>query len=473
MKAITDDNFLLNNEIAKILYHNCAATMPIIDYHCHVAPEEIARDRRYDNITQLMLGGDHYKWRLIRANGEDETKVTGGESSDYEKFVAFAAALPKAVGNPVYHWTHLELQRYFDCGLTLSPRTADDIWKHCNEKLGNEGLSVRDIITQSNVEVIVTTDDPADSLLWHKAIAEDESFKTKVLPGFRPDKAVNIEKQGFADYIRKLGEISGVPVNSLDDLFTVLDGRLDLFSRLGCLSADHGLDYIPFVENAETFAPAIFEKVMSGMTPTEAEANIYKTATLIFLCRQYARRGWVAQLHFGALRNINTTMFRKLGPDTGFDAIGDTGCSRNIASLLDCLEQSGELPKTILFSLNPNDDAILTTIAGCFSGVGIISKVQHGSAWWYNDSKTGVEAQLTNLAGKGLFGGFIGMLTDSRSFLSYTRHEYFRRILCNLVGGWVENGEYPEDIATLGEIVRDISYNNVSSFFGFFRRRKG
>jgi len=466
MKIFAGKDFLLTNETAKTLYHDYAALMPVIDYHCHVNPEEIARNRRFENISQVWLGGDHYKWRLIRANGEDEKYVTGG-GSDYEKFMAFARALPKAIGNPVYHWTHLELQRYFDCNLALSPDTADEIWHHCNKRLADEDMSVRGIIAKSRVEVIATTDDPVDSLEWHKAIAADKSFKTKVLPAFRPDKAVNIEKPEFTEYIQKLADVINVPIKALGHLKGALTIRLDFFNSMGCLAADHGLDYVPFAESAEAAAPAIFEKAMNGAALSDIEVEQYKTAMLLFFGREYAKRGWVMQLHYGAQRNVNKAMSQKLGPDTGYDAISGFECSRGIAGLLCGLEETGELPKTILYSLNPNDDAILETIAGCFSGGGIVSKVQHGSAWWFNDTKPGMEAQLTNLASRGLLGGFIGMLTDSRSFLSYTRHEYFRRILCNLIGGWVENGEYPNNIKALGEMARDISYSNTARYFGF------
>lgn len=466
MKNFMCKDFLLGSETAKILYHEYAAPLPIIDYHCHVDPMEIAQNRRFTNIAQLWLGSDHYKWRLMRANGEDEMNVSG-PGSDYDKFMAFAATLPKAIGNPIYHWAHLELQRYFDCDLALSPGTADEIWRHCNTMLTEKDMSVRNIIEKSNVTVIATTDDPVDSLEWHEAIAGDKSFKTKVFPTFRPDKAVNIDKQGFTEYLRSLEYVTGIQIKTLDGLFLALINRINFFDRLGCRASDHGLDYVPFTEGAEDKAPGILSKVLNGELISEAEAESYKTALMLFFGREYAKRGWVMQLHYGAMRNTNNTMFRKLGPDTGYDAISGFECSRRIASLLNALEESGALPKTILYSLNPNDDAMLNAIAGCFPGAGMIAKVQHGSAWWFNDTKPGMEAQLTNLATRGMLGGFIGMLTDSRSFLSYPRHEYFRRILCNLMGNWVENGEYPKDLKTLREIVQDVSYNNVAHYFGF------
>ena len=466
MKAFICKDFLLTNDTAKTLYHDYAKNMPIIDYHCHVNPKEIAQDRRFENITQLWLEGDHYKWRLIRANGEEEKYVTG-DGSDFDKFMAFAKALQKSIGNPVYQWAHLELQRYFDCELVLTPETAKEIWNICNKKLAHENMSVRGIIEMSKVDVIVTTDDPVDSLQWHKALAEDKSFKTRVLPGIRPDKAVNIDKPGFAEYIGVLSDVVGLQIKSLDDLFSALSDRLDFYQEMGCITSDHGLDYVPFVDNAKADAPRIFLKGMRGETLSKHEADQYKTALLLFFGRQFAKRGWVMQFHYGALRSINPPMLKKLGPDTGYDAISTLECSENIAAILAALSETNELPKVILYSLNPNDDPMLVTIANCFPGSGIVTKVQHGSAWWFNDTKQGMESQLTNLASRGFLGGFIGMLTDSRSFTSYTRHEYFRRILCNLLGEWVENGEYPNDIKFLGGVVKDISYNNVKDYIGF------
>jgi len=464
MKAFMDNDFLLNNETAKILFNEYASALPIIDYHCHVSPEEIAKDRRFNNITQLWLGGDHYKWRLIRANGCDEQAVTGQGSSDYEKFLAFAEALPKAIGNPVYNWTHLELKRYFNCDMVLSPKTADEIWKFCNDKLSGPGMSVRGIISNSNVKAIATTDDPADSLEWHKKIAGDMSFHTKVVPAFRPDKAINIGKQGFIGYLEHLGDTANMEIHTLADLYAVLEKRIDYFDELGCRAADHGLDYVPY---AEGDAAAVFAKAVNGGALTVDEIEVYMTALLLFLGGQYEKHDWVMQLHYGAVRNVNSKAFTKLGPDTGFDAMSGYECSGRIALLLNRLEQTSALPKTILYSLNPNDDALLQAISGCFPKSGVVNRVQHGAAWWYNDTRQGMERQMTGLAGRGLLGGFLGMLTDSRSFLSYTRHEYFRRILCNLLGEWVENGEYPNDMDALRTLVEDISYNNTNRFFGF------
>ena len=458
-----DEDFLLYNDTAKVLYHDCAKKLPIIDYHCHINPQEIAENRRFTNLTQLWLEADHYKWRLMRANGEDEKFVTG-DGSDYEKFLAFARMMPKAIGNPVYHWAHLELKRYFDCDLILSPKTAAEIWDICNQKLKNDDMSAQGFINKSKVEIIVTTDDPLDSLEWHQKITS--TFSTKVLPAFRPDKVVNIDKPEFADYVKKLGESSNKTISTIEDLYTVLEKRLDYFKENGAITADHGLDYIPFAENAEREAPLIFKKALSGTPLSVNEVQQYKTALLLFFGREYHKRSFVMQMHFGVLRNINHKHLKLSGPDSGYDAISTYECSRNIAAFLNRLDESNELPKTILYSLNPGDDAMLQTIAASFPGRGIISKVQQGSAWWFNDTKQGIKAQLTNLASRGLLGGFIGMLTDSRSFLSYVRHEYFRRILCNLVGDWAEKGEYPHDMDVLYKLIGDISYNNVKTYFG-------
>ena len=467
MNTFMNNDFLLLSNTAKSLYHNYASKMPVIDYHCHVDPKEIAQNRRFDNLTQVWLGGDHYKWRLIRANGEAEKFITGAESSDYDKFLAFARALPKAIGNPVYHWTHLELKRYFDCDLVLSEKTAQEIWNHCNTRLASDDMSVRAIIEKSNVRLIATTDDPVDLLEWHKQIAKDDTISAKVLPTFRPDKAVNIDKPTFSDYIKQLEGVCNISIKSLDDLYTALENRLDYFHDAGCLVSDHGLDSVPFEHHSLDEVSGIFTRALSGDFISAIDAEKYKTALLLFLGKQYSKRGWVMQLHYGALRNVNASASLKLGPDTGYDAISNYDCSRKLAALLSFLEENCDLPKTILYSLNPNDDAMLVTIAGCFSSDGIKSKVQHGSAWWFNDTKPGMESQLINLASRGVLGNFIGMLTDSRSFLSYPRHEYFRRILCNLIGEWVECGEYPNDLQALGKIVQDISYNNVVQYFGF------
>ena len=466
MKAFMNEDFLLSNETARRLYHDYAEKMPIIDYHCHINPEEIANDRKFDNITQVWLGGDHYKWRQIRSNGVDERFITG-DAPDREKFQKFAEMLPRAIGNPLYHWTHLELKRYFGYEGTLNGDTAEEIWNLCNTKLQQPDMSARGLIDRSNVKLVATTDDPVDSLEWHQKIKDDPTCKVKVVPAWRPDKAMNLEKEGFAAYIAKLSEASGIAVNSFSAVLEALDARMAFFDSMGCRSADHGLDYVMYQEASNEELEAAFRKALAGEALTLHEIEAYKTAVLIHLGKGYAKYGWVMQLHFGALRNTNTNMFRKIGPDTGYDCISIHPCTDALALVLDALEKTGELPKTIIYSLNPADNQAIDTIIGAFQGAGIRNKIQHGAAWWFNDTKTGMIEQLTSLANLSLLSNFVGMLTDSRSFLSYTRHEYFRRILCNLIGTWVENGEYPADMEFLGQMVQDISYNNTKAYFGF------
>ena len=467
MKPFMDEDFLLESPTAKTLFHNYAEKMPVLDYHCHINPQEIAQNRKFDNIAQVWLGGDHYKWRMIRSNGVDEKYITGSESTDREKFQKFAETLPKAIGNPLYPWTHLELKRYFGYNGALNADTAEDVWNLCNEKLKTDALSVRGIISQSNVKLICTTDDPADDLKWHKAIREDKTCTVRVLPAWRPDKIMNIEKQGFSEYVKRLEQASGVTIRKMDDVYAALEKRLDFFGKMGCKASDHGVNYVMYCPAGEKELNAILAKGLSGSAPTPEEADRYKYALLFFLGRQYAKRGWVMQLHYNTNRDPNTVMFRKLGSDTGFDVMAAHNSAAGLAHFLDALEQTGELPKTVLYSLNPNDNEMIDSLIGAFQGPETAGKVQHGAAWWYNDTKTGMIAQMTSLANLSVLGNFIGMLTDSRSFLSYTRHEYFRRILCNLIGSWVENGEYPWDEKALGQMVQDISFNNANRYFGF------
>lgn len=467
MKPFMDEDFLLESPTAKTLFHNYAEKMPVLDYHCHINPQEIAQNRKFDNIAQVWLGGDHYKWRMIRSNGVDEKYITGSESTDREKFQKFAETLPKAIGNPLYPWTHLELKRYFGYNGALNADTAEDVWNLCNEKLKTDALSVRGIISQSNVKLICTTDDPADDLKWHKAIREDKTCTVRVLPAWRPDKIMNIEKQGFSEYVKRLEQASGVTIRKMDDVYAALEKRLDFFGKMGCKASDHGVNYVMYCPAGEKELNAILAKGLSGSAPTPEEADRYKYALLLFLGRQYAKRGWVMQLHYNTNRDPNTVMFRKLGSDTGFDVMAAHNSAEGLAHFLDALEQTGELPKTVLYSLNPNDNEMIDSLIGAFQGPETAGKIQHGAAWWYNDTKTGMIAQMTSLANLSVLGNFIGMLTDSRSFLSYTRHEYFRRILCNLIGSWVENGEYPWDEKALGQMVQDISFNNANRYFGF------
>ncbi|MDR1913679.1 MAG: glucuronate isomerase [Clostridiales bacterium] len=464
-----DRDFLLETQTGKILFHDYAEDMPIVDYHCHINPKEIAENRKFENISQAWLEGDHYKWRLMRASGIQEKYITG-DASDKEKFLSFAHIIEKAIGNPVYHWAHLELRRYFDCDIPLTSKTAEQIWDITKEKLQSDELSVRGIINQSKVTVIGTTDDPADDLYWHGFIRNERNvkhFNVKVVPTYRPDTAVNIEKDGYIDYIKKLSVTSRIDIKSLEDLYTALTKQLDFFVDNGCRASDHGLDYLPYVIGEPGQAEKIFIEALYGSKITPLQADVFKTAIMLFIGEELYKRGLVMQIHFNAVRNVNTRMFNKLGPNTGFDSIGNYDVNSEFAKFLNHLDSKGVLPKTVLYSLNPNDNTLLDSIAGCFPDDSVKNKVQHGSAWWFNDTKEGMIAQLTSLANTTSLGNFIGMLTDSRSFLSYTRHEYFRRILCNLIGKWVDNGEYPENIKFLGQLVKDISYNNAIEYFGF------
>ncbi len=465
MKPFMDETFLLNNQTAVDLYEKYAKNQPIIDYHCHINPREIAENRQFDNITQVWLGGDHYKWRLIRSNGVPEEEITGS-ADDRTKFQRFAEALPKAIGNPMYHWTHLELKRYFGYQGILNGDTAETVWQLCNEKLKSPELSVRGLITSSNVEAVGTTDDPADTLEWHRAIREDKTCKIRVMPTFRPDKAVNIDKPGFVEYIAKLGDVAGCKIDSVDTLEKVMLTRLDLFDEMGCRASDHGLDYIMYTPASDETVEEIFQKALRGEKVSPLETDQYKTRCMMFYGREYAHRGWAMQLHYGVQRNTNDYMFKRLGPDTGFDCISTRSCSEGITTFCNALASENALPKTIFYSLNPADNELLGTVLGCFQSTEACGKMQHGSAWWFNDTKTGMENQLISLANLSLLGNFVGMLTDSRSFLSYTRHEYFRRILCNLVGTWVENGEYPNDEKALAAIIEGVSYRNIKKYLG-------
>jgi len=465
MKPFMDENFLLTNKTAETLYHDYAKDMPIFDYHCHLNPQEIAENKQYRNITEVWLGGDHYKWRALRSNGIDERYITG-DAPDKEKFMKWAETMPQCLGNPLFHWTHLELKAYFGINQVLSPATAEEIWEKCNTLLAKDEFRARGLIKRSNVKVICTTDDPVDSLEHHIALAKDTSFTTKVLPAFRPDKSFNIEKPGFADWVAKLSQVSGTKIKGLESLKTALKQRVEFFHQVGCRVSDHALDPIVFAAGTDVQADAILQKALTGQSLSDNEVALYKTNILLFLGRQYARLGWTLQLHMGTIRNNNSRMLKLLGPDTGFDATADYTIAESLSKFLDALNSTDELPKTILYSLNSRDNEILGTIIGCFQGSGIPGKMQFGSGWWFNDQKDGMIKQLTTLANLGLLSRFVGMLTDSRSFLSYTRHEYFRRILCNLIGEWVEAGEFPNDITLLGSIVQNICFNNANNYFG-------
>lgn len=466
MQAFMDKNFLLNTETARTLYYDFAADCPIIDYHCHLNPREIYEDRRYENITQVWLGGDHYKWRLMRCAGVPEKYITGSETTDYEKFCKWAEVIGKGIGNPLYHWSHLELRNYFGYQGALSAKTADEVWNLCSEKLQSEGYSARGLIAMSNVDTLCTTDDPVDSLEYHQKLAADKTFQTNVWPAWRPDKAVNIEKPDYLDYLAKLANVSGVEIKTVADLKKALCLRMDFFAQNHCCLSDHGLNNVVYAPATEQEVEAIFQKRLMGEMPSDEEVDQFKTACLLFFAREYKERSWTMQLHYGCLRDNNHTMFAKLGPDTGFDCINNVSVNHT-AALLGAIEENGGLPQTILYSLNPNDNQAIGTICGCFQNDDAVSKVQHGSAWWFNDHFQGMTDQLTSLANLGYLAGFVGMLTDSRSFLSYPRHEYFRRILCRLLGEWVEDGRFPCDMELLGEIVRGISYENAKKYFHF------
>ncbi|PKM93965.1 MAG: glucuronate isomerase [Firmicutes bacterium HGW-Firmicutes-1] len=464
MKKFMNQDFLLINETSKVLYHKYAKAMPICDYHCHLSAKEIAIDKKYRNITELWLGGDHYKWRVLRSNGIDEDYITG-DQSDYDKFLKWAETVPEAIGNPVYHWTHLELQRYFGINETLSPKTAEMIWNKCNAQLTSGEITARSLIKSSNVKVICTTDDPLDSLEYHRVIAEDKSFEVKVLPTFRPDKAINIELSWFVDWIANFESIIGKPIVQLQDLTHYLVQRIEWFHENGCFISDHALDTVHYQDTSYEEANNIFKKGLKNAPLSLMDIKKYKGYMLRFFGREYARLGWTMQYHIGALRNNSTRMLQKLGPDTGFDSINDGLVAEELSHLLNALDITNDLPKTILYCLNPRDNEVLATMLGNFQGGGIPGKMQFGSGWWFNDQKDGMVRQMEALSQLGLLSRFVGMVTDSRSFLSYTRHEYFRRILCNKIGEWVENGEYPEDIEYLGQIVENICFNNAMKFF--------
>ena len=465
MDGFLNRNFLLDTPAARRLYHEYAENMPIVDYHCHINPQEIWEDRRFENITQLWLGGDHYKWRLMRANGIDEHFITG-DASDQEKFQKFAESLPRAIGNPMVHWCHLELKNYFGYEGFLTGETAQQVWDLCCDRLANDpAMSARGLIRGSNVAMIGTTDDPCSDLIWHEKLAADESFPVQVLPSFRPDPALNIHKAGFAQYISKLSETTGRKLETVTDVCDALSERIAFFDAHGCRAADHGLDYLVCRPVDTGTATAALQKALDGQPLTAEEIEGYQTVLLLHCAREYAKRGWVMQLHFSCMRNPNSRMMAALGPDTGFDCIAVTDNCAAAHRLMDTLYQEGMLPKTVLYSLNPADNAWIDSLTGAFQGTEAAGKIQHGSAWWFNDHKTGMTEQMVSLANMGILGNFIGMLTDSRSLLSYARHEYFRRILCSLLGSWMENGEYPADFALVGGLVQDICYNNAKRYF--------
>ena len=451
--SFINDNFMLKNEPAKKLY-NMIKDLPIIDYHCHLQPKQIAENYQFKNAFDLFLGGDHYKWRQMRTAGVDEEYITGN-ADEYEKFKAFARTLPRLIGNPLYHWTHLELKRYFDIDETLNEESCERIWNKCNELLAKPEYRAKELIKRSNVEVICTTDDPIDTLEYHKAL---RGFSTKILPTFRPDKAVEIGKETFIPYVEQVG------VKTYGELVAWIKDRIAFFNSYGCRLSDHALEYVPY---AVGDAEAAFNKRMAGETLTKEEIDSFKTAMLKACAEEYVKYGWAMQLHIGALRNNNRRMYDKLGPDTGFDSINDLAIAEDLAAFMNHLEMSECLPKTILYTLNPKDNYVLGTMLGCFQAAPTAGKIQFGSGWWFNDQRDGMEAQMQALANLGLLSAFVGMLTDCRSFVSYPRHEYFRRLLCNLIGKWVDEGEYPADYVQLEKIVKGIAYENAKAYFNF------
>lgn len=463
MKTFITDDFLLYNETAKELYHNVAKDLPIIDYHNHLNQEEIFDDKNYENLYDIWLAGDHYKWRAMRANGIDESYITG-DKSPYEKFLAWAKTVPNTLGNPLYHWTHLELLRYFDIDELLNEESAQRIWEEANRKLQSKDMSVRSILEKNKVKFVGTTDDPADNLEIHSQIKQ-EQLDFEVSPSFRPDTALNIDAPGFTYWLEKLESAVENDVKNYQDFLAALSNRVDFFNERGCRSSDHGINAIFYEEASENDVSAIFAKRLAGETLSQKEVDQFRTYTLIKLGEWYADKNWVMQLHMNPLRNNSTRMFEKIGPDSGFDSIGDVKLADKLSGLLDALDKKDKLPKTVLYSLNANDNNVLAAMAGNYQTSEIPGKVQFGTAWWFNDTIDGMESQMKTLANMGLISNFIGMLTDSRSFLSFSRHEYFRRVLCNLLGTWVEEGKVPRDMDLLGQYVTNICYVNAERYF--------
>lgn len=466
MKAFIDENFLLKNETAEILYHQFAKDMPIIDYHCHLPPDQIAEDKNFENLTQVWLYGDHYKWRAMRANGISEEYITGNKS-DWEKFEKWAETVPYTLRNPLYHWTHLELQRYFDVYDILSPATAKKIYDECTAKLQTPEYSVRNLLKKMNVVAVGTTDDPTDDLAYHQQLKAD-GFEVKVLPAFRPDKAMNADDlTALNAYIAKLEKVHGSAIKNYTEYLSALKKRHDYFAANGCVLSDHGLEQLYAENYTRDEVSAIFDKISAGEVLTKQEILQFKSAMLHEFAVWDQEKNWVQQYHVGALRDNNSRLLRNLGPDTGLDSIGDFSQGATLSKFMNRLDSSNQLAKTIIYNLNPADNELFAAMIGNFNDGSVAGKIQFGSAWWFLDQKDGMIKQLNALSNMGLLSRFIGMLTDSRSFLSFPRHEYFRRILCNLLGEDIENGELPNDIAWVGKIVQDICYNNAKSYFNF------
>lgn len=477
MKNFMDDDFLLTTETAKKLYHEHAKKMPIIDYHCHLQPKEIYEDKKFRNLAEAWLGagnryGDHYKWRALRARGYEEDSISGNiaglslEESDRKKFDQFVESMPYFVGNPLYHWSHLEMRRYFDIYEIINEKNADVIWEKANKKL--ETLTAREMMYKFNVDTVCTTDDPVDSLEWHKKMNEDKTLKVKVRPAFRPDKAINVELDWFESWVNQLSKVVGYEIKELKDLEHALEDRIEFFHSMGSRVSDHALDVVHYTKATYEEANKVFHKGMNHEAVSEFEQDQYKGYILVFLGRLYNKYGWVQQYHIGALRNNSKSMLKKIGPDTGYDAIEDQVYMEKLSQLLGALDETDELPKTILYCLNPRDNYALMVLAGCFQKEGVKNRVQNGTAWWFLDQQDGMRQNMETMMQVAIISQTAGMLTDSRSFLAYPRHEYYRRLLCQMFGNLVESGQYPaEEVERLGKIVEDICYNNAKEYFGF------
>ncbi|MBB6002441.1 glucuronate isomerase [Arcicella rosea] len=465
-KTFLDEDFLLQTATASKLYHEFAKEMPIIDYHNHLPPDQIAQNKSFENLSQIWLYGDHYKWRAMRANGINESYCTG-DKSDYEKFEKWAETVPYTMRNPLYHWTHLELQRYFDVHEILNPSSARKIYDECSEKLQSSEYAVRGLLSKMNVKVACTTDDPLDSLEYHQAIKEDGTLDTKVLPTFRPDRFILIDNPNYASFIEKLGVLVNTEISSFEALVSALKTRAEFFASMGGRLADHGLEQIYAADFTEEDANKVLKKKIVGESISAEESLLFKSAILHQLGVIYHGLGWTQQFHLGALRNNNTRAMRLLGPDTGWDSIGDFSQAASLSKFLGRLDEYDQLAQTIIYNLNPRDNELMATMIGNFNDGSVAGKIQFGSGWWFLDQKDGMERQMNALSNMGLLSRFVGMLTDSRSFLSFPRHEYFRRILCNLLGNEIENGELPNDIEWIGKMVQNICYNNAKEYFKF------